>query len=983
MKRRLCFFIVAIANILSITSAVTTAQVQQTPSFKRGVEYKCGNERVVVYSCRNDSGSPVNEGDNYCNVEYPDRPRRLPEIAVFALVLKSEIAAKLKSCIDPTSGTAGADTNSMPGTTSSTVNQALAKGQSLIAAKDYTGAMVELKEALRLDPRSASAFYLVGIAQFNLKEYTVANAAFERALQLQVPNPHFAYYWIGDCQRALGQNEKALSAYREAVRTKPDYAGGFNGMGLAYYATKDFANALIFFDQAVRLDPRTAIYRKNAGKAYLGLGKKDEAMKVYNALVAVDQKLAGELLDEITTPAATSAAANPRTPAETSFDNGTKFYTAKDYQKALASFQDAMRLKPDFGTASHYLGMTLYQLKQYPEAIAAFENALKFKFANPHHSHLWIGDTYNAQKQYARAITAYQEAVRLKPDYDGAFVRLGSAHYALKQYTEALTAYQAAIKIKPDDAVCHASMGDSYHALKQYDKAALSYGEATRINPNYDYALNMLGVSHYKLNQYPAAVAAYEALVKLKPDNATYQINLGNVYIDLGRKSDALAVHKKLMTLDKAKADELLALINKSPAEDQANAAADAAIRKGNELFEAKEYAKAIVEYQKAVAAKPNNAWLAVAHASIGSAHTFLRDYAQATTDLLTAARLDPTYAGVFGDIGYVYERTLQFPRALAAYQEAVRLSENDKKLSQRQRDLGKIYVLMGRRAEAMQIYTNLQKTDPALAKSLLAKIEEADKTGPAGILASEAFAWQISGESDDAQELYQNALKLKPTNPKVLFEIGKGLGIYGGKFAESLAVYRQVLAQKPNTSDRAQAHYYIGQTFNMMAEYARAIPEIREAQRLKADSDYSQELGDSFRGLKRFPEALAAYQDAERLKSDDSTTKIRISETYVEMGQHDKAVAYLSEQTRDPAKTPPILNEELGKLYSSLKRYPEAVTAYKRAIASYPGNKSANYGLATVYVAMGQKQDAMAVYRVLRPLDNSLAQKLLAEINK
>ncbi len=316
--------------------------------------------------------------------------------------------------------TTGTGSNGATSSPSTGANDALTRGRALIQAKNYSGAMVELKEAIRLDPRFALAFHFVGIAQYNLKEYVVANAAFERALQLNIANPQHTYNWTGDTLRALAQYDKALSAYREAARVKPDYALAFNGMGVTYHSQKDYANAVIFYEQAARLEPRTGIYRKNAGVAYLRAGKKDEAMKVYNALAAIDQKLAGELLDEITKPAATTAAATtPRTPAELRLDEGFKFYNAKDYQKALASFQEALRLKPDFGDAGHHIGMSYFQLKQYPQAIAAFESAIKLRYSNPHFSHEWIGDTYDQLKQHDKAIAAFRESpasqARLRP----------------------------------------------------------------------------------------------------------------------------------------------------------------------------------------------------------------------------------------------------------------------------------------------------------------------------------------------------------------------------------------------------------------------------------------------------------------------------------------------------------------------------------------------------------------------------------------
>lgn len=969
--------------VFLLFSTATLTQGNQALQYNR--EYTCGSERIVVAYCRRDGDRPgqrTPDAANYCSVHYPGQ-KTASGWPVEKAELRSDVETKLRGCgalAGTTSAGGGGGT-----TITSSGNAAFLRGRELVNAKNYTGAMVELKEALRLDPRHALAFYYVGVAQYYLKEYVVANAAFERALQLNVPiiEHHTVYVWIGECLKALGQHDKALSAYREAIRMKPDYAEAFNRIGLVYHLQKDFPNAVIFYEQAARLDPRTGMYRKNVGMAHIAAGKKDDAMKAYNALVSVDAKLANELLDEITKPTATTTAStNPRTPAQMRFDEANKFYSAKDYPKALASYQEALRLDPAFGEAAHRIGMSRNQLKQYPEAIAAFENAAKLKYAYPHFSYEWIGDTHTTLKQYDKAVLAYKEAVRLKPDYVQVLRKLGNSHYILKQYAETLAAYQTAIKIVPDGALNHTGAGDAYAALGQHDKAAASYREATRLDPKYDLALNGLAVSYYHLKQYAAALPIIEQAVQLKPDNAHYLANLGDTLFQLGRKADAFAVHKKLVTLDKEKADELLSRINKSPAEEQAKAAAGAALRKGHELFNAKEYAKAIIEYQKAVAAKPNNAWLATAYYSIGSSYMRLRDYAQATTNLLTATRLDTAFGDAFGNLGYAYERTLQFPKAVTAYQEAVRLNAKDPpKAARNHESLGEVYALMDRKADARAVYTSLQKSDPEKAKSLLWTIQNGDEEGPAGILVSYGDDAELMGDNEDALEYYRNSAKLPAAKLSARFGAARGLNLLG-KPAEAMAILRNVLTLRPSKDDLAATYYHIGQTYNQLREYAKAITEIRKAQQMKVDSDYSYELGNSFFYLKQYPDALVAYQDAVRLKPDDTSSIIRLAETLVAVGQHDKAGSYLSELTSGPG----IFSfhyVRIGELYFSMKRYSEAVTVYKKAIATYPKNKSLNYGLGVSYVAMGQKQDAMAVYRVLAPLDNELAQKLLTEINK
>jgi tetratricopeptide (TPR) repeat protein len=63
-----------------------------------------------------------------------------------------------------------------------------------------------------------------------------------------------------------------------------------------------------------------------------------------------------------------------------------------------------------------------------------------------------------------------------------------------------------------------------------------------------------------------------------------------------------------------------------------------------------------------------------------------------------------------------------------------------------------------------------------------------------------------------------------------------------------------------------------------------------------------------------------------------------------------------------------------LGKLYVRTKRYQEAVTAFKAAIALKPGYAEAHFNLAVAYTATGNKLGALEEYRTLKTLDPRLA---------
>ena len=180
-----------------------------------------------------------------------------------------------------------------------------------------------------------------------------------------------------------------------------------------------------------------------------------------------------------------------------------------------------------------------------------------------------------------------------------------------------------------------------------------------------------------------------------------------------------------------------------------------------------------------------------------------------------------------------------------------VRLKPDDKYAFQ---NLGEAYAILGKKAEAMQVYNTLLKLDKDAAKSFLDEMN--GPGGAASVLDRKAQVELLGGNKETALEYLHYALRLKPADPDVLLKIGSSLG-YADQHDEALELYRRVIAMKPNPEKLAEAHSSIGSTYNDMKEYAKALPELKEAQRIKADYDTSKNLGDAYFGLKDYPKCL------------------------------------------------------------------------------------------------------------------------------
>ncbi len=120
-----------------------------------------------------------------------------------------------------------------------------------------------------------------------------------------------------------------------------------------------------------------------------------------------------------------------------------------DPRRALAAFEEAARMKPDYDQAYYNEGVALMALSRPAEAVQA-----------------------------------YRESLRLDPSNTDGWVNLGFALLTLRRVPEGLQAYETALSQRPDDpmalhgaAVARATLGDSRRALEYL-------GRLQRVDPS-------------------------------------------------------------------------------------------------------------------------------------------------------------------------------------------------------------------------------------------------------------------------------------------------------------------------------------------------------------------------------------------------------------------------------------------------------------------------------------------------------------------
>lgn len=113
---------------------------------------------------------------------------------------------------------------------------------------------------------------------------------------------------------------------------------------------------------------------------------------------------------------------------------------------AVASYRNALLLKPDYAEAHNNLGLVLQAQGKFDEAIESYRRALLHR-PNYVEAHNNLGNTLQAQGKLDEAVEHYHQAILLKPGYAEAYYNAGLALRAQGMIDEAIASHQRALQL--------------------------------------------------------------------------------------------------------------------------------------------------------------------------------------------------------------------------------------------------------------------------------------------------------------------------------------------------------------------------------------------------------------------------------------------------------------------------------------------------------------------------------------------------------
>ncbi|MGA9658679.1 MAG: tetratricopeptide repeat protein [Asticcacaulis sp.] len=181
----------------------------------------------------------------------------------------------------------------------------------LFKTGDWQGGSEQALLALHVDEKSPEAWHVLAVARDKCNDFTTALTCYETALRLSPENPNIANdlgrlaYRMGMTDmaekffrfflskqpgnieginnlattlRESSQMEAAIDLLRDAIHANPTNPLLWNALGTVVNATGDMDNAILFYQETLKYDPRHVHARYNLGNAKVAVGQVREGL---------------------------------------------------------------------------------------------------------------------------------------------------------------------------------------------------------------------------------------------------------------------------------------------------------------------------------------------------------------------------------------------------------------------------------------------------------------------------------------------------------------------------------------------------------------------------------------------------------------------------------------------------------------------------------------------------------------------------------
>lgn len=296
--------------------------------------------------------------------------------------------------------------------------------------QDKITAIADYEKALQINPKNGVALRdLTALkSEGDLIEYRTLLPDFNRAIEYLTASGNMAelaraYYERG--RAGLFSNaDDTIKDYTMALKLRPNYLLPLGRRASAYHKYKEPSNleaAIADYTEYLKIKPSAGIYTSRAA-IYEERGEKAQAINDYRAALVLDPnnstakgKLA-KLAPTTATPSQPTTTSSPKpSTAEQFAAEGNQKVSQNDYDGAIKSFSECLRLKPEAVDCLAFRGFAHGMKGDQTAAKPDFEAAIKLAPNQPE-IYLMRGMTFVRLGNKVEAVKDFRTVLRINPN---------------------------------------------------------------------------------------------------------------------------------------------------------------------------------------------------------------------------------------------------------------------------------------------------------------------------------------------------------------------------------------------------------------------------------------------------------------------------------------------------------------------------------------------------------------------------------------
>jgi serine/threonine protein kinase len=186
-------------------------------------------------------------------------------------------------------------------------------------------------------------------AEGERKRRRLAVGAYRQAIKLR-PNDAKAYYNLGYALRKQKKLDEAVDALRQAIKIEPDFAKAHNNLGNALRKQRKLDEAEAAYRQAIAIEPDNALAHNNLGTVLYEQKKLEESIVAFRRAIVLRSDL-----------------------AEAHNNLGNSLRKQRAFGEAVAAYRQAIVLQPKFAEPYLNVGLALIQQARFEKALAVLK----------------------------------------------------------------------------------------------------------------------------------------------------------------------------------------------------------------------------------------------------------------------------------------------------------------------------------------------------------------------------------------------------------------------------------------------------------------------------------------------------------------------------------------------------------------------------------------------------------------------------------